>query len=556
MAKQPATTENKQSQIDAHGSLLKGSAWITAGSVFSRVLGALYIIPWTIWMGADFQSGNAIFSKGYNVYSLFLVISAAGIPGAISKQVAHYNSLNEYALGQRLYRQGLKIMALFGFIGAVVLFFGAPIFSVVDIATWKIDTRTIPLYRALSFALLVIPVMSITRGFFQGYNEMAPSALSQFFEQLGRVIYMLLATFLIMRVQHGNYVSAVTQSTFAAFIGALCGIAVLVWYYLKRKPELDDLAAGSANAVDISTGEIIRQIIHQAIPFIILDSGITFFQIFDQYSFYPMMASVVNATQTQLDNYFAIFNFNAQKLVMIIISLATALSLTVVPLLSGAHARKDFKGIRKQINDALELFLFVMVPAAFGLSALAKPVYTLFYGANPDLDTYVLQFYCYLAIFLGLFTVLAAILQGLYMNKKAIMYLLVGFAVKAVMQYPMIALFKVFGPMIATCLGIVVTCGLMLRALDKLYGFNTGRLLRRSFGIVIFSTIMLIAVTIVVKIIAVLIDPNVRIYTIFPLGLGVITGVWIYALLTLKTKLADRILGPRVDILRRILKIK
>lgn len=558
MANKPEQNNHMQTQnnqTEAHNSLLKGSAWITAGSVFSRILGAIYIIPWISWLGAHYTSANAIYSKGYNVYSLLLVFSAAGIPGAISKQVAHYNSLNEYALGQKLFKQGLKIMALFGLVGALVLYVGAPLLSVVDFKTFQIDTRTIPLFRSLSFAILVIPVMSITRGFFQGYNDMAPSAISQFFEQLARVIYLLGATYLIMQVQKGNYVDAVTQSTFAAFIGALAGILVLVIIYMHRKKELDQLALQSANNLDISTSEIIRQIIHQAIPFIILDSGITVFQIFDQYSFYPMMRDFVVASRDQLDAYFAVFNFNAQKLVMIIVSLATALSLTVIPLLAGAHARKDIKGIREQINDGLELFLFVMFPAAFGMSALARPLYTLFYFQN-DLGTWVLQFYSYIAVFLGLFTVLAAMLQGLYMNRLAIIYLVVGIGVKIVMQYPMIFLFKVFGPLIATGLGMVTTCGLMLWALYRSYHFNIGRLIRRTFAMVVFSVIMLIGVAIVVKLFSLVLNPSSRFATILPLVIGVLVGVAIYGYLVLKTQLADRILGSRVAGIRRRFGIK
>ncbi|MFD1671209.1 polysaccharide biosynthesis C-terminal domain-containing protein [Agrilactobacillus yilanensis] len=558
MANRPEQTENIQNQNnknEAHNSLLKGSAWITAGSVFSRILGAIYIIPWITWLGSHYTSANAIFSKGYNVYSLLLVFSAAGIPGAISKQVAHYNSLNEYALGQKLFRQGLKIMALFGLIGALVLYLGAPLLSVVDFKTFEIDSRTIPVFRSLSFAILVIPVMSITRGFFQGYNDMAPSAISQFFEQLARVIYLLVATYIIMQVQKGNYVNAVTHSTFAAFIGALAGIAVLAWVYFRRKSQFDDLAAQSANNLDISTSEIIKQIIHQAIPFIILDSGITIFQIFDQYSFYPMMKDFVIATQDQLDAYFAVFNFNAQKLVMIVISLATALAMTAIPLLAGAHARKDVQGIREQINDTLELFLFVMFPAAFGMSALARPLYTLFYFQN-DLGTWVLQFYSYVAIFLGLFTVLAAVLQGLYMNRMAIKYLVVGIITKIVLQYPMIFLFRVFGPLVATCLGMAVTCALMLRALYRAYQFNIGRLVRRTFAMAVFSVIMLVGVSLVVKVFSLFLNGNSRFATILPLTFGVLVGVAIYGYLALKTQLADRILGTRVARIRQRLKIK
>ncbi|MBA1394241.1 polysaccharide biosynthesis protein, partial [Lactobacillus sp. XV13L] len=111
---QTSTTSGQVSQ--SKSSLIRGSAWMTAGSIFSRILGAIYVIPWNNWFGSLLMAklANSLFGKGYNIYSLFLIISTAGIPGAISKQIAHYNAINEYATGNKLFRQGLKIMAVTG----------------------------------------------------------------------------------------------------------------------------------------------------------------------------------------------------------------------------------------------------------------------------------------------------------------------------------------------------------------------------------------------------------------------------------------------------------
>ena len=62
---------------------------------------------------------------------------------------------------------------------------------------------------------------------------MMPYALSQIVEQVARIFYTLLTTFIIMKVMDGDYVTAVTQSTFAAFIGMLASILAL-FVFLKR----------------------------------------------------------------------------------------------------------------------------------------------------------------------------------------------------------------------------------------------------------------------------------------------------------------------------------
>ena len=94
--------------------MIRGSAWMTAGSVFSRILGAIYVIPWRIWLGAAFLTANALFTKGYQIYSLFLIISTAGVPGAVSKQVARYNAMGEYKTGMRLFYHGTFAMFIMG----------------------------------------------------------------------------------------------------------------------------------------------------------------------------------------------------------------------------------------------------------------------------------------------------------------------------------------------------------------------------------------------------------------------------------------------------------
>ena len=138
----------------------------------------------------------------------------------------------------------------------------------------------------------------------------------------------------------------------------------------------------SNHAIKISTAGIFWEIINQSIPFIIIDSGITLFQLIDQYTFHPMIAMFVHASSDQIESWYALFGLNANKLIMIIVSLATAMSVTAIPLLSGAHARRDYASISSQIENTLELFLFVMIPASLGMAAIATPIYTIFYSVS------------------------------------------------------------------------------------------------------------------------------------------------------------------------------
>ena len=527
-----------KSQTNSQAQLLKGSAWMTIGSILSRILGAIYIIPWYAWMGKYGNLANSLTAKSYNIYSLFIIISTAGIPGAIAKQIAKYNALNEYGVGRKLFRHGLALMGVFGIISAACMYFLALPLS-------GFNPQEVPVIRSLALAVLIIPILSILRGYFQGFNDMMPSAMSQFVEQLARVIWMLLTAYVIMRVQHGNYVDAVTQSNLAAAIGAVFGIGLLVIFYLRQKRTVDPLIAQSNNQVQVSTNSLLFEIIQQSIPFIIIDSGINIFQLVDQYTFHPMIASFMHVPYDTVEIWYALFGLNANKLIMIVVSLSTAMAVTAIPLLSGAHARRDYRDISRQIGNTLELFLFVLLPASLGMAAISDPLYTIFYGYD-RLGAHVLYLSSFTAISLGMFTVLMAILQGLDENMYAIRYLIFGLVIKAIVQYPMIRLFKVYGPLLATNLGLLAVIAMSLKHLSMKYRWQADRIMRRFIGIASFSIVMFAAVFAAVKLGGLFLSPYRRLSAMLLSGLAVAVGVLVYGVLSLKTGLAENILGSRV----------
>ncbi|MBC6369265.1 polysaccharide biosynthesis protein [Lactobacillus sp. ESL0261] len=534
--------ENNLSEKNTQNTFIRGSAWMTFGSITSRILGALYIIPWFYWMSPYGNIANALTARSYNIYSIFILISTAGIPGAVAKQVAKYNALNEYGIGRKLFHRGLILMVILGIISAAIMYFASPFLASNGS---QIDPRQVKVMRSLSYAILIIPVLSIMRGYFQGYEDMMPSAMSQFVEQLARVIWMLLTAYIIMQVQHGNFVDAVVQSNLAAAIGAIFGIAVLSWFLLSRRNKLNELVENSNNEIQVSTSALFAEIIAQAVPFIIIDAGIQLFYLVDQYSFHPMIASLINASNNTIETWYALFALNANKLIMIIVSLSSAMAVTTIPLLSAAHTKHDFHGISNQIGNTLDLFLFVMIPASFGMAAISTPVYTIFYGYD-KLGSNVLYLSSFTAISLGLFTVLMAILQGLSENGLAIKYLVLGLIIKILMQYPMIYLFKVFGPLIATNLGMLVIIFMALKHLKVGYNFNQDRTRRRFIGITAFSVIMFLIVLAVEKGLELFLNPASSLQSLIIVVISILVGCVFYGFAAIKSDLAQKILGDKI----------
>ena len=246
-----------------------------------------------------------------------------------------------------------------------------------------------------------------------------------------------------------------------------------------------------------------------------------------------MIASLVHASSDTIEGWYALFALNANKLIMIIVSLASAMAVTAIPLLSAAHTQGDYRSISKQISNTLDLFLFVMIPASFGMAGIATPIYTVFYSYDP-LGSNVLYLSSFTAITLGLFTVLMAILQGLSENGLAIKYLVIGLIIKFILQYPMIYLFKVYGPLTSTNIGMLIIIFLAIKHLEFSYDFNLGRTARRFTGIVVFSAMMFAVVKFVVFFGGKFLSPERRISALALVVLAVIAGVIVYGFMVLK----------------------
>lgn len=546
--KQAEQTKKAEPKVkSSHNQLVSGTIWLSAGSIISRLLGAIYVIPWYIWMGSHGDAANALFSKGYNIYALFLMISTAGIPAAVAKQTSRYNSLNEYGLSRRLLSHTLKLMLIGGVFFMLVMYFGAPVLA-------QGNTDLIPVMRSLSFVLIIFPCMSVLRGYFQGNNEPVPYAISQIFEQIARIIYMLLTCYIIMRVMNGAYQTAVVHSTFAAFIGVILGMAILLYYLGKRRKKMQAQVAGSANALTFSGNELIVGMIKDAVPFIVVGAATSIYKLVDQYTFEAFMRVITNYSTEHLSELWALMSANPDKLTMVVISIATAMSEAALPLITEKFTVGKHKDLANLVRSNLQLFFFIMMPATVGMIVVSFPLNTVFYRANAHGSSLLIES-AITGIFMGFAMVVMNILQGLNDHKGTMMFMVIGLGVKAIIQLPLIYLFHEYGPLLASLIGYLVTA---IYVMDRIH-FKTQFHVRDIFGGIkktFFSTlIMFIATSLALRIGQLVLSPERKV-TAFILVLFVaVIGGSVYALLSLKNRQADQLIGQKADRLRAKLHI-
>ena len=532
-------TSNQQAQM------LRGTVWLTASNFISRLLGAAYIIPWYIWMGKHGAEANGLFTMGYNIYAWFLLISTAGVPVAVAKQVAKYNTKGQEEHSFAMIRGFLKFMSLLGLVFAIIMYLLSPVFA--NLSGGGKDL--IPVMQSLSWAVLIFPSMSVIRGFFQGHNNLKPYAISQIAEQVIRVIWMLLTAYFIMKVGSGDYVEAVTQSTFAAFIGMGASLLVLV-YYLWKTGLLQHIIHRPESDNEIDTKALLWDTIREAIPFIVTGSAIQLFQIIDQMTFSNVMSWFTNFSRSELLVQFSYFSANPNKITMILIAVATSIGGVGIPLLTENYVKGDFRAAGKLVQDNLTMLVAFLLPATIGAVAIAEPLYTVFYGKPDSLALGLFILAMLQTIILGLYTVLSPMIQALFQNRKAILYFGYGVLVKLILQVPFIYFFKAYGPLLSTTIGLMIPIVLMYKEIHVVTKFNRKTVFKRSLLTAILTFIMLLVVLLSALILGFVLKPNGRVTSMIYVALIGGVGIVVYGGLGLRLRFLDRFIGSKAASLR------
>ncbi|MDR0847125.1 MAG: polysaccharide biosynthesis protein [Lactobacillales bacterium] len=534
-----------QDNLTSQQKVTRGTFWMSLSNLGSRMLGAIYIIPWMLWMGEHSYIANGLYAMGYNIYALFLLISTVGIPAAIAKQTSRYNALEMFKVSRKILYTALKLMVVIGVALAALMFFGAHFLAEVFVGPDKV-ADLVPTIRSLSFALLLFPSMSVVRGFFQGNSMMTPYAMSQFFEQVARVIYMLVATYVIMKVMGGSYVSAVAQSTFAAFIGILVSCGFLFFYWTREKPYFDAQLARSKDDEGFNAIRLLKETVREAIPFILVGSAVQIFRMIDQFTFIRVMSATTEYSKDKLIELFSVFSANPDKLTMVIIALATSISLTSLPLITENIVLKKYQELAKLINHNIQLFMMIMLPAVSMLIVFSNEVYVLFYNQD-TLGSHVLIEAALSSIIIGFYMMSITMLQGMCENRSAIKFLAYALIIKLVIQIPCIHLFQVYGPLLSTSIALLVAIVLVLRKMKSGSGTNYKITFSRTTLLLIISLISAAVALILKHIVLIFIHAENKLFALIIIAIaGGIAGL-VYLILIIKVGIARKLLGSKID---------
>lgn len=534
-------------------SLMKGTAILTIGLFLSKALGLIYIFPFYALVG---EENVVLYQYAYIPYNILLSIAISGAPIAVSKFVSKYNALGDYDAGRRLVRSGLLVMIVTGIASFLALYLLAtPIASIVINDDEQIFTvaQIAEVIRWVSFALLFVPFMSLTRGFFQGYGHYMPTSVSQLIEQIVRIIVLLGGAFVVVVLMDQEPLLAINFAVFAATIGAIGGLVVLYFYWRKYQPEFDALRATSVSSGELSYSSIYKEVITYSIPIVFVGLAISLFQLVDMFTFNKAMSSIGLAAVT--DTYFGMFTFLTHKIVVIPVMLATGFSMALVPAITKLYTQRKFAEVRQSMDQTLSILLFITVPAVVGISLLADDIYHLLYSKS-DMGAQVLANYAPVAILFALFSVTAALLQGIDYQKWIVSSLIIGVLTKLALNTYLIELFEVNGAILATAIGYAVTITINFIVIVRVLQYRSAQLLKHISTIVLLTAAMALSVYGAGFLMDSWLAHDTKLQAIVHLTVTVGVGLLVYGVLSYKLGLAQQLLGNRLDRVLRKLRLK
>lgn len=450
-------------------SFVEGTVIATVFIFLVKILGMLYVVPFYSIVGSR---GAALYSYAYNIYLIFLSISSAGIPNAISKLISEYETLGYLEAKTRTYKISKKIISLLSILSFILLFiFAKPIAHLIigDMTGGNTINDIAFVIRCVSVSILVVPFLSITKGYLQGHKIMTPSSVSQLIEQVVRIAIMLLGSYLIYKVFNGTLTLAVGISLLGAFFGAL---AADLYLLIKIKHNKKDLHLDKEYKKDtITNKEIVKKIASYSIPIIIINL-IT--NVYSSTDMILVSRTIQHLGYSASDVEFITSSISTwcPKISMIINSIVLGMTMSLIPNIVSSYVKKDYKNVNLKINKALQIILYTSIPMTVGISILSTPIWTIFYNTN-KYGGLILSINIFTALLVNINISTSTMLQSMNKFKAVYLSVILGFVTNGILDVPMMYLCKYIGiesfigSIIATCIGYFLSIGVSIYYLKK-----------------------------------------------------------------------------------------
>lgn len=407
-------------------SFLGGAAILASAVAVVKLIGAFYKIPLNNILG---DVGKTYFNTAYEIYSVLLTLSTAGLPLAISKLTSQAQAQGRENEKRKIFRVALGLFFVIGLAGSVFMYTCAA-----DLAAFQNNKSAFVAIRCLSPAVFCVCILACIRGYTQGQGNMTPTAVSQVLEALCKVCLGLPLAWYLLSIGFGGervqeYVAG--GAIFGVAAGTVVSMVFLMVHLLRHKSRTTSLDVPSG------AGKLMRRILAIGIPITISGSAMSIITVIDTKVILGQLQSSLGLAEEAAAALKGQYSF-AMDMVNMVASFVYPVTTSLIPYAAAALTRKDYAAADRTISMGFRLLALLALPAGIGLSVLSTPIMRLILPAQQESAVAAgphLQILGIACIFICIMILTNAILQTYGKEKLPIFTVIVGGCVKVIMNY-------------------------------------------------------------------------------------------------------------------------
>ena len=418
---------------------LQGAALLAIATAIVKIIGAFYKLPLNMAIGAE---GYSYFTTAYDIYSVMLLVSTAGLPVAVSRMVSQASTLGAYTRLRKIFRTALIMFAVLGGLTSVLMIFGAkPLANLMNQPDAWISIA------CLGPCGILICLMSAYRGYFNGQGNMAPTSITQVIEAVIKLVVGLALAFVIIRATRN-----VALAAGGAIIGVTMGSALALIYMLGKFRRSYKSLPVTPEAPGSTRGTL-KELLAIAIPITIGSAGLQLLTVIESGLYMDRLVYLIETNQYMghmvVDGVTAqkaaatlkgLFNM-AQTIFNMPCAFIIPITVSVLPAVTSFLTMGDHKGVRETEESAARITGLLSLPCAVGLTVLARPIMALLGGYTGEQLALSAQFMTILGVTVFLYAIIQytnALLQSHgYVNVPVVNMLSSG-VVRLVLVYVMV----------------------------------------------------------------------------------------------------------------------
>ena len=425
-----AINAGESHSTDMQKTLVKGATILAVAGIVSKIFGAIFRIPLTNMIGAE---GQSYYGVAYPVYQLFFAIATAGFPVAISRMVSERTAKGDFINAHKSYKLSLKVSTALGVVSFAIMYFGAG-----AIAKAYANPGAEASLRAVSFALLFTPIVASLRGYYQGRQNMRPTAITEVVEQMIRVIVGLSLAYAFYKTSLEKAAAGATFGASAGIIAAL--ILMIIIYRLDSKAR--GMLAKKSIRVEESDKARVKQLFAYLIP-ITIGACIMPIMINIDAAIIVRRLLATGWDHQTAKNLYGLISGYVDPIIGLPNVFVDAICISMMPAVTTAFTLNHKEELDAHIRTGLKTMMVIAYPCAVGLIVLAKPILRMLYMKKldeADMAVPLLQILAVSIVTLATMRILAASLQGIGKMNLPVINLFIGALVKVVLTFVLVGI--------------------------------------------------------------------------------------------------------------------